>query len=291
MVSFFYTPRTDFAKELISDDKNGYKVFTKTNNDIVTTKVVIENKNNALNRKIGTYYSIEFESLKDKSERDALIKELSYELKLLLKHKGFKYGDTVLVVGLGNKYVTADALGPESAINVNVTNHIYEMDFMSLPKDSSRVCVLTPGVMGQTGMETSDIIKSINTKLKASFVIVIDALASMNIKRINKMIQITDTGISPGSGVGNKRKGIDKETLKTEVIAIGVATVVEVSNIVHQLLRKLNVKPNKQILGILEENEYQLVVTPKDIDEDISFLSKVISTSINMALHKNYSMF
>ena len=291
MVSFFYTPRTDFAKELISDDKNGYKVFTKTNNDIVTTKVVIENKNNALNRKIGTYYSIEFESLKDKSNRDALIKELSYELKLLLKHKGFKYGDTVLVVGLGNKYVTADALGPESAINVNVTNHIYEMDFMSLPKDSSRVCVLTPGVMGQTGMETSDIIKSINTKLKASFVIVIDALASMNIKRINKMIQITDTGISPGSGVGNKRKGIDKETLKTEVIAIGVATVVEVSNIVHQLLRKLNVKPNKQILGILEENEYQLVVTPKDIDEDISFLSEVISTSINMALHKNYSLF
>ena len=291
MVSFFYIPRTDFAKELIGEDKNGYKVFTKTNNDIVTTKVVIENKNNALNRKVGTYYSIEFESLKDKTDRESLIKELSYELKLLLKHKGFKYGDTVLVVGLGNKYVTADALGPKSAINVNVTNHLYELDFKSLPKDSSRVCVLTPGVMGQTGMETSDIIKSINSKLKASFVIVIDALASMNIKRINKMIQITDTGISPGSGVGNKRKGIDKETLKTEVIAIGVATVVEVSNIVHQLLSELNVKPNKEIINILEENEYKLVVTPKDIDEEISFLSEVISTSINIALHKNYSMF
>ena len=291
MVSFFYTPRTDFAKELINEDKRGYNVFTKTKNKIVTTKVVIDNKSNALKRKTGTYYSIEFDSLKDKNERDNLINELSHELKSLLVQKGFKYGDTVLVVGLGNKYVTADALGPKSAINVNVTNHLYELDFISLPKDSSRVCVLTPGVMGQTGMETSDIIKCINSKLKASFVIVIDALASMNIKRINKMIQITDTGISPGSGVGNKRKGIDKETLKTEVIAIGVATVVEVSNIIHQLLGKLNVKPNKQIMDILDESEYQLVVTPKDIDEDISHLSEVISTSINIALHKNYQMF
>ena len=291
MVSFFYTPRTDFAKELITNDKNGFKVSTKNKGNITITRVLIENEDNSLNREVGSYYSIEFDSVKDKEERNELIESLTNELKCLLKQKGFKYGDTVLVVGLGNKYITADALGPKSAINVNVTNHFYELDNMCLPNGSSRVCVLTPGVMGQTGMETSDIIKSINMKLKAKFIIVIDALASMNIERINKMIQITDTGINPGSGVGNKRKGINKGTLNAEVIAIGVATVVEVSNIINKLLIKLEVKPTKKMFNLLGKSEYQLVVTPKDIDEDINHLSEIISISINKTLHKNYSLF
>ncbi len=291
MVSFFYEPRTDFAHELVSEEKQGYKVYKRTKNNILTTKVVIDHEDNSLKRKVGTYYSIEFDSIQDKLQRDNIIEILTYELKDLLKNKGFKYGDTVLIVGLGNKYVSADSLGPETALKVHVTNHLFEIDSLSLPKGSSRVIVLSPGVMGQTGMETSDFIKAINEKIKADLIIVIDALASMNIKRINKMIQITDTGISPGSGIGNKRKGIDSKILKTNVIAIGVATVVEASNIIYQVLRQNNIKSNRDIEDFLSQSEYQLVVTPKEIDEDITHLSEIIATSINKAINKNFDQF
>lgn len=291
MVSFFYEPRTDFAHELVSEEKQGYKVYKRTKNNILTTKVVIDHEDNSLKRKVGTYYSIEFDSIQDKLQRDNIIEILTLELKDLLKNKGFKYGDTVLIVGLGNKYVSADSLGPETALKVHVTNHLFEIDSLLLPKGSSRVIVLSPGVMGQTGMETSDFIKAINEKIKADFIIIIDALASMNIKRINKMIQITDTGISPGSGIGNKRKGIDSKILKTNVIAIGVATVVEASNIIYQVLRQNNIKSNRDIEKFLSQSEYQLVVTPKEIDEDITHLSEIIATSINKAINKNFDQF
>ncbi|MBQ9730847.1 MAG: GPR endopeptidase [Bacilli bacterium] len=291
MVSFFYEPRTDFAHELIDDSKQGYRVYKRTKNDILTTKVVIDKDDNSLRRKVGTYYSIEFDSISDINMRNNISEMLTYELKDLLRSKGFKYGDTVLIVGLGNKYVSADSLGPETALKVHVTNHLFEIDDFSLPKGSSRVLVLSPGVMGQTGMETSDFIKAINDYVKAKFIIVIDALASMNIKRINKMIQITDTGISPGSGIGNKRKGIDSKILKTNVIAIGVATVVEASNIIYQVLRQNNIKSNRDIENFLSQSEYQLVVTPKEIDEDINHLSEIISNSINNALNKNFAQF
>ena len=288
MVSFFYQPRTDFAFELISDNKKGYKVTSKRKNDIITTKVVINDKNNALKREIGTYYSIEFDNINDKIKRNEIIGELSKDLKAFLKEKNFEYGDTILIVGLGNKFITADALGPETANRVYVTNHIFEIDPESLEKGCSRVYVLTPGVMGQTGMETSDYIKAINDKINAKFIIVIDALASLNIKRINKMIQITDTGINPGSGIGNKRKGINAKAFKTNVIAIGVATVVEASNIIYQVLEQNNIKKDQQIKEFLEQSEYQLVVTPKDIDEDVKHLSEIIASSINKAINKNY---
>lgn len=288
MVSFFYQPRSDFAFELINDNKQGYKVFSRKKNSILTTKVVIDDKNNGLNREVGTYYSIEFENISDKNKRYEIINELANDLRKLLKEKEFVYGDTILIVGLGNKYITADSLGPETANKIYVTNHIFEIDPDSLEKDCSRVYVLIPGVMGQTGMETSDYIKAINDKIKAKFIIVIDSLASLNIKRINKMIQITDTGISPGSGIGNKRKGINAKTLKTNVIAIGVATVVEASNIIYQVLEQNDIKKDNKIEEFLNQSQYQLVVTPKDIDEDIIHLSEIISTSINKSLNKNY---
>ena len=291
MVSFFYKPRTDFAFELISDNKQGYKVTTKKNNEIITTKIVINDRNNALNREIGTYYSIEFDNINDKICRNEIIDELTKDLKNLLKEKDFKYGDSVLVVGLGNKNIKADALGPETANKIYVTNHIFEIDPASLTSGCSRVYVLIPGVMGQTGMETSDYIKAINDKIKAKFIIVIDSLASLNIKRINKMIQITDTGISPGSGIGNKRKGIDAKTFKTNVIAIGVATVVEASNIIYQVLEQNNIEKGRKIKEFLNQSEYQLVVTPKDIDEDIMHLSEIIAASINKAINKNFISF
>jgi spore protease len=287
MVSFNFTPRSDFAHELINDKKEGYKVIKKVKNNVISTKVEVLDKYNSINKKVGTYYSIEFSNTKDKKDREDIIDILTYELKSLLKNKGFKYGDSILVVGLGNRYVTADALGPMSASKVIVSNHLFEINEM-MPKGSSKVCVLSPGVMGQTGMETSDIIKSINSKLKADFIIVIDALASMNIKRINKMIQITDTGISPGSGIGNKRKEISFENLKTPVIAIGVATVVEISNVIYQVLRQSNIEDFNLIKDFISQSEYQLVVTPKEIDEDVMHISDIIATSLNKTFHQNY---
>lgn len=290
MVSFFYEPRTDFAYELVGDDKTGFKVYNKKENGCLTTKVVIDKENNALNKGVGHYYSLEFDSIVDKIERENIAVELTKLLKDLLKQIGFKYGDTALVVGLGNKYVTADALGPKTALNVHVTKHLFDMQ-IELPKGSSKVVVLTPGVMGQTGIETSDFIKAINSKVNAKVIIVIDALASMSIKRINKMIQITDTGINPGSGVGNKRKAINYKELKTNVLAIGVATVVEASNIIYQVLKENNIMYDQNVDNFLKQSEYQLVVTPKEIDEDILHLSEIIAKSINSALNKNFELF
>lgn len=293
MVSFFndFLPRSDFAVDLVNNIKQGYTMSKKMKKDIEVTKIEIVEENNTLNKKKGSYYSLRFSSFKDKKEREDIIDVLSFELKKLLKKINLKNDDIVLVVGLGNKQVTADALGPLSSSKVCVTNHLFEFDEELLPKGSSRVCVLSPGVMGQTGLETSDIIKSVNDLVKAKVIIVIDALATYSLSRINKMIQITDTGIEPGSGIGNKRKAINKEAFGVDVIAIGVATVVDTLNVIHQVLNSINVDIDIKKLDFLNNSEYQLVVTPKEIDEEVHLLSDIISSSINKALHDDYSLF
>ena len=186
----------------------------------------------------GRYISIDTSKLgldsADKLEETR--KVFSAELQELLKYRKIKDGDTCLVIGLGNEHITPDALGPMALDNIIVTRHLYELAGEELDGDYRKVSALAPGVMGLTGIETFDIIESVVKKTKPDFLVVVDALAARAVNRLNKMIQMTDTGISPGSGVGNKRRRIDEASLGVPVIAIGIPTVVDAVSVTHDTI-------------------------------------------------------
>lgn len=251
-----YQLRTDLVSETIDNSDNliGIKQSTSYKEDIKITNVKITGKN-LLNKKVGNYVTIEFEDVTDSSNKNLVEKVFIKELKKLLTKEKINKDSSCLVIGLGNSKSTPDSLGPLTIDKVLVTNHLYMLN--SLDNGFRRVSALNPGVMGETGMETSDIIKSIIQTVKPDFVIVVDALASGSIDRVNKTIQMTNTGIHPGSGIGNKRKEISKEVLGIPVIAIGVPTVVDAVTIVSDTINYMykhfsynkNNKPNKLALG------------------------------------------
>ena len=282
-----YQIRTDLAIESIKNIKDISEEIVEGN--VKITRVKIDDKMSELiNKKKGRYVTIEFDDVTDSSNYEKIKKVFVKELKCLLNKLKINEKASCLIIGLGNAKSTPDSLGPLTINNVIITNHLYELNELSA--EYRRVSVLVPGVMGQTGLETSDVIASIVNKFKPNFIIVIDALASQSIERVNKTIQITDTGIHPGSGIGNSRKEISYETLNIPCIAIGIPTVVDAVTIVsdtinymhkHYTYSKLNInnpsfklmasKPNylkekiklnkkdKEtllgIVGTLEENE------------------------------------
>ena len=227
-----YQIRTDLAIDYVEEKRTleGVNYKTNTINGIKVTNVVLKKKN-ALNKKKGKYITLEFEDVTDKDNRQRIIKTLTLVLKKILKLDKTSFG---LIVGLGNDKSTPDSLGPLVIDNIIVTNHLYLLNEMS--SSFKRVAAMNPGVMGETGIETSDIIESVVSKIKPDYLIVIDSLASKSIERLNKTIQITDTGIHPGSGIGNKRKEISIDTIGIPVIAIGVPTVVDASVIVSDTI-------------------------------------------------------
>ena len=187
-----------------------------------------------------------------------------------------------LIAGLGNQNVTADSLGPDTAEKILVTAHLSE----EIRKDCPQIAVIAPGVMGQTGIETARIVQSICKSEKPDVVIAIDALATKSLRRINHVIQITDTGIHPGSGVKNKRMGLNEETLGVKVISVGVATVMSVE---HLLEEKLKEADAEYLMKDFLTSEMDMVVTPKEIDEIKLHLAEVISSGINKALIPDFS--
>ena len=199
---------------------------------------------------------------------------------------------TVLVVGLGNREVTPDALGPLVVEELHITRHIIKEygKYATDEKTSHMISAIAPGVMAQTGMETAEIVKGIVQEIQPDFVIAIDALAARNTKRLNRTIQIADTGINPGSGVGNHRAGITKETLGIPVIAIGVPTVVDAATIVRDTMESMidtleNIEPTEKYEALnqmIAPHLYGMFVTPKDIDETIVALGLLISEALNM---------
>ena len=226
--------------------------------EIITTKY----KNN-------NYTTIYFNDATDKDNYLNLEKVLIKELK---KYINIKENDTILVVGLGNSKSTPDALGPSTIDDILVTRHLKLLNV--LDKDYSVVSTFKPSVMGTTGIESIDLIKNIIKDIKATKVIAIDALKASKIERLVKTIQITDSGIHPGSGINNNRGEISKNTMETDVISIGIPTVVDIKIILESILEE-------EIE--LDEN---LILTPTDIDYQIEKLSKLLSISINKTLHK-----
>lgn len=254
-----YQVRTDLMVETISNTSVDYK--TETIDDIKVTFVNLDEKNSKLlNKKIGNYITIEFNDATD-SENIGKIEEvfiINLE-RLLLKNNIKGKG---LIVGLGNSNSTPDSLGPLTIKDIVVTSHLLE--FTKLDEGFSDISAFTPGVTGETGIETTEMIKNVIESSKPDYVIVIDALASQSIERLNKTIQMSDTGIHPGSGVGNKRKEISFETLHIPVISIGVPTVVDAVSVVSDTINYMHkyYAFNKKFL----KTPLSKIVSPKQVN-------------------------
>ncbi|MGJ9457023.1 GPR endopeptidase [Oceanobacillus sp. CF4.6] len=221
---------TETKKEKKKSEIKGVTFKERNEDDIKISYVDIDEEGaEAIGKKPGSYVTIYADGVKkqDTSRQEAAAKVLAKELEDLIARNNIPAGGTGLIVGLGNWNVTPDALGPMTIEKVLVTSHLFKLQQETVADGYRQVAAVTPGVMGVTGIETSDIIFGIAEKYKPDFIIAIDALASRSIERINETIQLSDTGIHPGSGVGNKRKEISKETLGVPVLAIGVPTVVD----------------------------------------------------------------
>lgn len=228
-----YKLRTDLAIELATE-KNIIDNIEQFEDIKVSHIYIDKEKSKIIEKKVGNYITIEFDDVTDHHNQEKVKKIFIKQIKKMLNKIGIQENHSALVIGLGNSRSTPDSLGPESVNKLIITNHLYELG--NLGKGFRRVSALNPGVMGETGIETSDIIKSIVDKIKPDFLIVIDALASSSIERVNRTIQITDTGIHPGSGIGNSRKEISKEILNIPVLAIGVPTTVDAVTIVSDTI-------------------------------------------------------
>lgn len=262
--------------------------------DIKTTVVKIETENGAktMGRPQGIYITMEAPnmSVPDEDYHREISKELARHMKKLLP---VKKEMKVLVVGLGNREITPDALGPDVVANLHITRHIIqEYGVRGMGEEYAHaVSGLVPGVMAQTGMESMEIIRGVVEETRPDVVIAIDALAARSTKRLNRTIQITDTGINPGSGVGNHRNGLSEETLGVKVIGIGVPTVVDAATIVHDamshLLDTLEETEQKEFLEeMISPSLHSMFMTPKDVDETIKRLSYTISEGLNMTFAK-----
>ena len=262
---------------------------------VTEVKILTENGAKSMRKPIGTYITMEMANLvlPDEEYHHVVAEELSKYVGNVLQMDKDKEDYTVLVVGLGNREVTPDALGPHTVECLNVTRHIVkEYGKYAMGEEAvNMVSAIAPGVMAQTGMESYEIIKGIVETTKPDAVIVVDALAARNTKRLNRTIQIADTGIHPGSGVGNHRNEISKETLGVPVIAIGVPTVVDAATIVRDtmenLLSTLETDDKYEMMQeLLAPHLYGMFVTPKDIDESIDRIGATIAEGLNLLFTK-----
>ncbi len=317
--------RTDMADERVDEYKrvnnltylDGVEVIQNEKNNITTTVVKITNENGekSVSKKIGDYITIETKDIKyleDKEEHE-LVKIVSDELKNLIKGKEkSNEKSSILIVGLGNEYITPDALGPKVVKNINITRHVLNIAGDIANSNQRSVCAIMPGVLGTTGIETFEIVKSVVDRIKPDIVIAIDSLASSSMHRIGNTIQLSDTGITPGAGVRNKREGLNYESLNVPVIALGVPTVVDFVTLTNEAIDKMIDKTAneieefedvdndqlKNIVGFLNQktrydmvanllNSDSYIFTPKEVDELIDVTSSIIGKSINLALDVN----
>lgn len=302
--------RTDLAVEAqemvarrVRQDIPGVKVETEEYANVTVTRVdIISAEGERLMGKVrGRYVTLEAPGLrkKDTPLQDNMMKLLAQEL---VKLTDLPARATVLVIGLGNWNVTPDALGPRVTEEVIVTRHLQDYVSPELKGGVRSVCALAPGVLGLTGIETAEIVAGVVKRLQPNLVICIDALAAASSSRVTTTIQVSNTGIHPGSGVGSKRFGLTQESLGVPVIAIGVPTVVHAASIAQDTIdtlmehahfgrffksmRNLSPADRRQIIRqVLPEAMGDLMVTPKEIDTLIEDIASVVAGGINSALH------
>lgn len=312
--------RTDLAmeaRELYQEESKqeipGVEVDNEHKDGILITRVRITNYEGEarMGKPMGNYITLEAPGIKDRDPEfeESISQELAAELREILS---IDKDSKVLIVGLGNWNITPDALGPKVVDRIMVTRHLLELIPDQVDDRVRSVCAVAPGVLGITGIETSEIIKGIVDKVKPDVVIAIDALASRKTDRIGTTIQIADTGINPGSGIGNKRMGLNEETLGTKTIAIGVPTVVYAHTIGRDSLQMLvnefanQATPGSEFYKMIQQLDEQqmdalvqqvltrglgdLVVTPKEVDSLIDDVAGIIADGLNLAIHDNVSL-
>lgn len=306
--------RTDMAVERrdlykkanhIENEIDGVECEEENIDDIKITRVNITNNHGeeALQKPIGTYITIDVKKINNISteKENKIVEVLSKELSDVV-NKHIKKEDEIMIVGLGNLYSTPDSLGSRVVNEIEITRHIKIYLPQYIDANTRSISAISPGVLGTTGIESAEIIKGIVDKVQPKMIIAIDSLCSKNISRINKSIQISDTGIVPGGGVGNARDELSEKTIGIPVIAIGVPTVVEMASITNdcldlfiedlqqkaesnEVLNKLKDEDNyERIKQALLPNDYNFIVTPKEIDDLIEAMKDIISQGINIAL-------
>ena len=309
----------NFRTDLASERRDLYKKANKIENDVngiesekqeidenisvERVKITNEEGDKAIGKPIGNYITIDIKKLKLAQEEDIqkASETLTDELKKILDLHVQKQ-DEIIVLGLGNIYVTPDALGPKVINEIDVTRHLIKYLPEYVEEGTRSVSAIAPGVLGTTGIETVEILKGIVENTHPKLVIVIDALASRSIERISSTVQISDTGIIPGGGVGNARSEISEKTLGIPVIAIGIPTVVETAVLVNDsldlfigklqeeaksndYLNKLKEEDNyEEIKQALIPQDYNLIVTPKEIDDLIENMKDIVARGINFAV-------
>ena len=309
-----YNFRTDLALER----RDIYKKINKlqeidgvesteedVNENVKVSRVKITNQNGeqALGKPIGNYVIIDVKKLKLAGEEEIqkTSETVTNELRKIIDLHTDKQGD-ILVVGLGNIYVTPDSLGPKVINEIDVTRHIIKYLPQYIDEGTRPVSAISPGVLGTTGIETVEILKGIVDNIQPKLLIVIDALASRSIERISSTIQISDTGIVPGAGVGNTRQEISQNTLGIPVVALGIPTVVELATLVsdgidifidrlqekaesNEYLNKLQQNDKyEEVKEALNVGEYNMIVTPKEIDDLIENMKDIVARGINFAI-------
>lgn len=309
----------EFLREKAIKEKNeeqdipGVQVENEGDEEIKITRIRVTTPQGeqAIGKPMGNYITLEIPRLRENDQElyentcKALAKELTGILKLGEK-------TMTLVVGLGNWNVTPDALGPRVVSSMMITRHMLEYVPEQVEKGVRPVCAVAPGVLGITGIETGEIVKGIVDRIKPDYVIAIDALASRKLSRVNTTIQIADTGISPGSGVGNKRMELSVDTLGVPVVAIGVPTVVDAATMAndtidmvldsmieqapsgtdfYKMMKSIDRAEKYELIQeVLEPYVGNLIVTPKEIDEVVQKVSKVIANGLNIALHQGITL-
>lgn len=339
--------RTDLAREAhaLAVERRGkeshipgVRMEEKEEQGIMTSWIWVENQEGAqeLGKRPGTYLTLEIPELRSKDSilQQRVAQHLAEQFATFLEEIGIGPDDSCLLVGLGNRNVTADALGPLVIKHSLITRHLFQIAPDQVSEGYRSVSAITPGVLGTTGIETSEIVFGVVEKSKPDFIIAFDSLASRALNRVNTTIQVADTGIHPGSGVGNKRKALDKETLGIPVIAIGIPTVVDATTIALDTIDFVMAHISREMLGIrnnpldpynrptvsqLQAHEVpeetsermmgmigtlsseekrgliqevlqplgqNLIVTPKEVDEFIGDMAKLVAQGVNCSLHK-----
>ena len=290
--------RTDLAMESFGhggEGMPGVHVNHWEEMGVSLTEVVVETEeaSRALGKAVGVYMTLECPAIRqrDLDARLAMANLLGEEMARMLPGEGQA---PVLVIGLGNRRITPDSLGPQTIDRTLVTRHMFEQLPGFADERMRSVCALAPGVLGVTGIETMEMVEALAAKVRPSAILCIDSLAARAAARIGAAIQLTDTGIQPGSGVGNHRRSLTRETLGVPVIAVGMPTVIYAATLTRDAMETLSPDTAEDDLDRVEQElltgaQGEMVVTPREIDEIISDTAGVIATAVNRALQPDLS--
>lgn len=283
--------RTDLAVEAIENHKTAAALPHVRQSDrtlegfaVHEVRILSEDAAREIGKPQGRYLTLELDAL-IRREEDAFpraCKALSTLLRELLPHLN---DGPVLIAGLGNRMITPDAIGPQTADHVIATRHLVAQS-PAIFANWRPVSALAPGVLGQTGVETGEVICGVLDRVRPAAVIAVDALAAGRLSRLLRTVQLADTGITPGAGVGNARAALNKETLGVPVIAVGVPTVVDGATLAHEISSQLE-QPACEALDDLSQ---PVMITTRDIDREVADISRMIGYAVNMALHPHLSV-